>query len=99
MFFSIILEPCNLPQKFIMRLSTALHGTTEDKLKWMFHIYDVDGDGLISKEDLNIVVSAVHNLIGTSGPGDNHAINKQVLRIFEVSFSSYSLIHCFFIRI
>jgi Ca2+-binding EF-hand superfamily protein len=55
----------------------------------MFNLYDVDGDGHISKEDLNVVVSAVHNLIGTgtSGPGDNHAINNQVLRIYEVSLN------------
>ena len=50
----------------------------------MFHLYDVDGDGYITKQDLNTVVSAVHNLIGSSGPGD-HAINQQVFRIFEVS--------------
>lgn len=63
----------------------ALHGTTKDKLKWMFHLYDVDGDGYISKQDLNTVVSAVHGLIGSSLVVDR-AINKQVLRIFEVSF-------------
>ncbi|XP_028391370.1 neuronal calcium sensor 1-like [Dendronephthya gigantea] len=71
-------------ENFILRLSTALHGTTEDKLRWMFHIYDVDGDGIISKPDLNAVVSAVHNLIGSSGPNENHAINNQVRRIFEI---------------
>ena len=71
-------------ENFIVRLSTALHGTTEDKLKWMFNLYDVDGDGHISKEDLNTVVSAVHNLIGSSGPGDHHAISNQVLRILEI---------------
>jgi Ca2+-binding EF-hand superfamily protein len=53
----------------------------------MFNLYDVDGDGHISKEDLNVVVSAVHNLIRTSGPGENHAINNQVLRIYEVSLN------------
>ena len=57
----------------------------------MFNLYDVDGDGHISKEDLNIVVSAVHNLIGSSGPGDHHAINNQVLRILEVSLGAVLL--------
>lgn len=71
-------------ETFVLRLSTALHGSQEDKLKWMFHLYDVDGDGIISKEDLNVVVSAVHCLIGSAGPGDGMAINNQVVRIFEV---------------
>lgn len=76
-------------ENFVIRLSTALHGSQEDKLKWMFYLYDVDGDGVISKEDLNVVVSAVHNLIGpSSGPGNGMAIDKQVVRIFEILHKS-----------
>lgn len=64
----------------------------------MFHIYDVDGDGIISKQDLNGVVSAVHNLIGSSGPNENHAINNQVRRIFEVGFSFFNQTKQFFLQ-
>ncbi|XP_046850728.1 Kv channel-interacting protein 1-like [Xenia sp. Carnegie-2017] len=72
-------------ETFILRLSIALHGTTEDKLKWMFHLYDVDGDGYISRHDLIVIVTAVHNLMGSSSiSNESETIQEQVLRIFEI---------------
>ena len=31
----------------------------EDKLKWMFQLYDLNGDGFISREELSDVAASV----------------------------------------
>jgi Ca2+-binding EF-hand superfamily protein len=33
----------------LVSLSTLLHGTQHEKLKWTFRVYDLNGDGVITK--------------------------------------------------
>jgi hypothetical protein len=33
----------------LVSLSTLLHGTQHEKLTWTFRVYDINGDGVISK--------------------------------------------------
>jgi Ca2+-binding EF-hand superfamily protein len=33
----------------LISLSTLLHGTLYEKLKWTFRLYDLNGDGVITK--------------------------------------------------
>ena len=35
-----------------MGLSILVNGTQEEKLEWTFHLYDLDGDGVISMYEL-----------------------------------------------
>ena len=32
-----------------MGLSVLARGTLQEKLKWAFHLYDINGDGIITK--------------------------------------------------
>ena len=48
----------------LVSLSTLLHGTLSEKLNWTFRLYDLNGDGEISKAELGNVVVAVHQLMG-----------------------------------
>jgi Ca2+-binding EF-hand superfamily protein len=33
----------------LVSLSTLLHGTEHEKLQWTFRVYDLNGDGVITK--------------------------------------------------
>ena len=46
-----------------MTLALLLRGTQEDKLKWVFQLYDLDGDGFVSREEMEDVALSVGFLI------------------------------------
>ena len=48
----------------LVSLSTLLHGTLHEKLIWTFRMYDLNGDGLITKNEMGNVVVAVYELMG-----------------------------------
>ena len=48
----------------LLSLSTLLYGTLYEKLNWTFRLYDLNGDGKITKAELGNVVVAVHQLMG-----------------------------------
>jgi Ca2+-binding EF-hand superfamily protein len=51
----------------LVSLSTLLRGTTYEKLKWTFTLYDLNGDGFITKTEVLNVMLAVHELMGLHG--------------------------------
>jgi len=48
----------------LISLSTLLHGTQYEKLKWTFRVYDLNGDGVITKAELGNVVVGIYELMG-----------------------------------
>ena len=42
-------------------LSVLINGSQEQKLEWTFHLYDLDGDGVISQEEMEDVAMSVKN--------------------------------------
>ena len=38
-----------------------LKGSLDDKLEWTFHLYDLDGDGVISRDEMEDVVMSVRD--------------------------------------
>ena len=51
-------------QDMLVSLSTLLHGTLQEKLAWTFRVYDLNGDGVISKTEMGNVMVAVYELMG-----------------------------------
>ncbi len=51
----------------LVSLSTLLRGTTYEKLRWTFTLYDLNGDGFITKQEVLNVMVAVHELMGMHG--------------------------------
>ena len=47
-------------------LSSLSRGSPIEKLRWIFGLYDIHGDGYITKEEMNFVVTAVYELLGES---------------------------------
>lgn len=77
-------------QEFVHSLSTLLRGTMEEKLRWTFQLYDINGDGFITREEMTDIAIAIYELMGrnpdvpSSGP-DPDKIRNKVERVFTVS--------------
>jgi len=53
-----------LLKEFVLGLSVLARGTIQEKLLWAFSLYDINGDGLITKEEMHDIVSSVYDLLG-----------------------------------
>ncbi|XP_057341247.1 Kv channel-interacting protein 1-like [Microplitis mediator] len=51
-------------EEFLAILSKVSRGSVEEKLQWVFGLYDLDGDGLISKEEMLDVVGSIYEMLG-----------------------------------
>jgi len=67
-------------------LSVLARGTVEEKLEWAFGLYDVNGDGVIGRDEMLNIVSAIYDMIGKCAvPSvEESAIIEHVDRIFQV---------------
>lgn len=78
-----------LLQEFLSILSKVSRGSVEEKLQWVFGLYDLDGDGLISKEEMFDVVSSIYEMLGRYTQPQcaepQTAAREHVERIFHVS--------------
>ncbi|XP_014289084.3 Kv channel-interacting protein 1 [Halyomorpha halys] len=64
-------------------LSILCRGSAEERLRWVFKLYDLNGDGRVSREEMAEVVSAVYGLLG-HGPHPPHQyLNTRLDIIFQ----------------
>jgi len=63
-------------------------GTVEEKLLWAFSLYDTDGDGIITREELLDVVSGIYDLMGKYAEPviTPDTAREHVDRVFQVRF-------------
>lgn len=68
-------------------------GTVQDKLKWIFSLYDVNCDGVITRDDLGRVIISVYDLLGKSVQPqvDELTYKQHIDRVFKV-FNDLSII-------
>lgn len=74
-------------QEFVTGLSILSRGTLEEKLRWTFSLYDINGDGYITKEEMTEIVNAVYDLMGriVDPSADDEVVREKVERLFQVS--------------
>lgn len=69
-----------------MNLSTLSRGSLDEKLEWTFQLYDVNGDGFISREEMTEVMTSVYELMGKVSEGckEETQIKAKVENLFKV---------------
>lgn len=80
-------------QDFLVTLSTLLRGSVYERLRWTFKLYDLNGDGCISRGELSEVVQAVHELMGRRPhqPEDDRKARDQVRWTYSPLYGALSL--------
>lgn len=86
-------------QEFVQSLSTLLRGTMEEKLRWTFSLYDINGDGLITIEEMTDIATAIYELMGRNpeiptDALDPDQIREKVEKIFLVSVQKFNCAVC-----
>jgi len=80
-------------QDFLGILSKVSRGSVQEKLQWIFGLYDLNGDGLITKNEMLDVVTSIYEMLGRSTEPvvDEHSAKEHVEKIFHVSYETNNL--------
>ena len=76
---------CSL-QEFLLAIDVTSSGTPEEKLKWAFRMYDVDGNGVIDIQEMTKIVQVLY-----------FVINTHTLFFIQISHPSFITIRRWFI--
>jgi len=60
-------------REFICGMSITCRGSIDMRLSWAFSLYDLDGNGYISSNELHEIVSAIRKSLGSSDQSLNEA--------------------------
>jgi Ca2+-binding EF-hand superfamily protein len=74
-------------QDFLGILSRVSRGSVQEKLQWIFGLYDLNGDGLITKNEMLDVVTSIYEMLGRSTEPivEENSAKEHVEKIFHVS--------------
>ena len=67
-------------REFLCVLSVVSRGNMDEKLQWAFNLYDLDGNGFISKQEMLEIVTVSH-LSSTK------KLTRQYIYIFGTNYS------------
>ncbi|XP_065056736.1 hippocalcin-like protein 1 isoform X2 [Rhopilema esculentum] len=69
-------------REFICSLSVTTRGTSDEKLKWAFGIYDIDGNGYITKTEIVSIVQSIQKMVGALD--DSNTSEEKLLKVFTM---------------
>lgn len=72
-------------EEFVMGLSVLSRGSLQERLQWAFNLYDINGDGIITKDEMTDIVSAIYEMMGrfTEPTVDENTARDHVERVFS----------------
>ncbi|KAJ9581344.1 hypothetical protein L9F63_023482, partial [Diploptera punctata] len=72
-------------EDFLGILSKVSRGSVQEKLQWIFGLYDLNGDGLITKNEMLDVVTSIYEMLGRSTEPvvEEHSAKEHVEKIFH----------------
>ncbi|KAI1303623.1 Kv channel-interacting protein 1 [Halotydeus destructor] len=70
---------------YVLALSQLSKGSTKDKLEWTFRLYDLNGDGLLTLDELTEISRAIYGLLGFYvSPGHDHrTVDHHARRVYQ----------------
>ncbi|CAF1076133.1 unnamed protein product [Adineta ricciae] len=75
---------------YILTLSVLCRGTIDEKLRWIFRLYDINGEGSITRDSVAEVILSFYDLLGRSVQPrvEEEDVQEHVDRIFESILST-----------
>lgn len=72
-------------EDFVQGLSLLSRGTKNEKLRWTFALYDINGDGCITRDEMSDIIIAVNQLMGkyANATMNQESVREKVDRIFQ----------------
>ncbi|XP_066593362.1 hippocalcin-like protein 4 isoform X2 [Prorops nasuta] len=67
---------------FISVITVIVKGNIDEKLSWIFELYDLNGDGCITRREMLVTLSAIYEMV-SDGQIVQRTINRHVDRIFD----------------
>ncbi|XP_050544618.1 Kv channel-interacting protein 1-like isoform X1 [Daktulosphaira vitifoliae] len=73
-------------EDFLAILSKVSRGSVQEKLHWIFGLYDLNKDGVITKKEMQDVVHSIYSMLGrhTNPQTDDQTAKDHVDRIFHL---------------
>lgn len=69
-----------------MGLSVLARGSLPERLQWAFNLYDINGDGIITKDEMADIVGAIYEMMGrfTQPLIEEYSARDHVEKVFQV---------------
>ena len=69
--------------EFLLAINITSSGTPEEKLKWVFKLYDVDGNGTISQNEMTKVVQSMYDMLTPEESKTGERANEKAKEVFQ----------------
>lgn len=70
--------------EFLCALSVTSRGRVEQKLRWAFKMYDDDGNGYITKDEMVDIIASIFKMVGDDSLEEGNSAEERTENIFAM---------------